>query len=146
MRIYDVFHMSLLEKDTTRRRHVDNKALSEVEKDIEIEIGGDKEYEVKVIIDYAVYNQQANNNQMPGFYYLVLWKGYLKEQNTQGPSLAVIHLRKLISTYHKEHTEKPTATSPPLNFAPPIAKPMVPKKLKQKCGRLNKRPNKRSRN
>ncbi len=70
--------MSLLEQDTTRKGRV-NKALPEPEK--EFEIGDNKEYEVKAIIDSAVYNQQANN-QMPGLYYLVLWKGYPEEENT----------------------------------------------------------------
>ncbi len=49
---------------------MDNKALPEPEK--EFEAGDDKEYEVEAIIDSAVYGQQANNNQMPGLYYLVL--------------------------------------------------------------------------
>ncbi len=48
-----------------------DKALPEPEKDLEFEAEGDKEYEVKAIIDSTVYNQQTNN-QMPGFYYLVL--------------------------------------------------------------------------
>ncbi len=46
-----------------------DKALPEPEK--EFEAGDNKEYEVKAIIDSAVYGQQANN-QMPGLYYLVL--------------------------------------------------------------------------
>ena len=62
--------MSLLEQDTTKKEQVDNKALSEPKK--EFEAGDDKEYEVEIIINSAVYGQQANNNQMPGLYYLVL--------------------------------------------------------------------------
>ncbi len=73
-----------------RRERVD-KALLEPEKDWEFEARGDKEYEVEAIIDSVVYDQRANN-QMPGFYYLVLWKGYPEEHNTWKPSLAVIHL------------------------------------------------------
>ena len=60
---------------------MDNKALPEPEKVMEFEVGGDKEYEIKAIIDSVVYGQQANNNQMPSFYYLVLWKGYPEEEN-----------------------------------------------------------------
>ncbi len=63
-KIYDIFHMSLLEQDITRRGQVD-KALPESEKDLEFEAEGDKEYEVKVIINSEVYRQQAND-QMPG--------------------------------------------------------------------------------
>ncbi len=49
-----------------------DKALPELEKNLEFEAGGNKEYEVKAIIDSAVYGQQANSNQMSGLYYLVL--------------------------------------------------------------------------
>ncbi len=63
-----------------RKRRVD-KALPELEKDLEFKAGDDKEYKVKAIIDSAVYGQQAND-QMPGLYYLVLWKGYPEEENT----------------------------------------------------------------
>ena len=49
-----------------------------------------------------------------------------------------MHLRKMISTFHKDHPKKPTATSPPLNSAPPMAKlsvkPSVKPFTKQKWG------------
>ena len=125
---------------------MDNKALPKPEKELEFEAGDNKEYEVEAIIDSAVYGQQANNDQMPGLYYLVSWKGYPEEENTWEPSSAVIHLRKLISTFHKEHPEKPTATSPPLDSAPPMARPTIPKEPKQKRSRPSKGANKRGRN
>ncbi len=135
--------MSLLEQDITRKWRVDNKALPEPEKKLKFEARSNKEYEVKAIINSAGYGQQANN-QIPGLYYLVLWKGYLEEENTWKTSSAVIHLRKLISTFHKEHLEKPIATFPPLDFAPPMARPTVPKQEpKQKRGRSSKGANKR---
>ena len=46
---------------------------------MKFDAGGDKEYEVKANINNAMYGQQANNNQIPGLYYLVLLKGYLEE-------------------------------------------------------------------
>ena len=52
--------MSLLKQDTIRKGRVD-KALPEPEKELKFEIGDNKEYEVKAIIDSAVYGQQANN-------------------------------------------------------------------------------------
>ncbi len=132
--------MSLLEQDITRKRQVDNKALSESEK--EFEVGDNKEYEIEVIIDSAIYGQQANN-QIPSLYYLVSWKSYLEEENTWEPSSIVIHLWKLISTFHKEHPEKPTATSLPLDSALRMARPTIPKKPKRKHGHPNKGANKR---
>ncbi len=143
-KIHNIFYVSLLEQDTTRKGRVDNKALPEPEKKLEFEVEGNKEYEIEAIIDSAVYNQQANN-QMPGLYYLVLWKGYPEEENTWEPSLAVLHLRKWISTFYKEHLEKPTVTSLPLDSASPITRPMIQKEPKRKHGRPSKRANKRDR-
>ncbi len=140
-KIYDVFHVSLLEQDTTRKGRVDKKTLPKPEKELEFEAKGNKEYEVKIIINNAVYSQQAND-QIPGLYYLVLWNGYPEEKSTWEPSLTVIHLRKLISTFHKEHPAKPTATSLPLDSAPLMAKPTILKEPKQKCGHPTKGANK----
>ncbi len=123
---------------------MDSKALPELEKELEFEAGGNKEDEVKAIINIAVYGQQAND-QMSGLYYLILWKGYPKEENTWEPLLAVIHLWKLISTFHKTHPEKTTATSPPLDSTSPMARPMIPKEPKRKHGRLSEGANKQGR-
>ena len=79
-KIHNIFHVSLLEQDTIKKKQVDNKALPESEK--EFEARDDKKYEVKTINDSTVYGQQANSNQMPGLYYLILKKGYTKEKNT----------------------------------------------------------------
>ena len=54
-----------------KKRQVNNQVLPKLEKYLKFKAKDNKEYEVKVIIDSAVYGQQANN-QMPGFYYLVL--------------------------------------------------------------------------
>ncbi len=142
-KIYDVFYVSLLEQDTIRKRRVD-KVLPEPEKELEFVAGGNKEYEIKIIIDSTVCGQQANDiDQMSGLYYLVLYKGYLEKKNTWEPSSTVIHLRKLISTFHKEYLEKLTAISPSLDFAPSIARPLVLKEPKQKRDRPSKEANKR---
>ena len=143
-KIHDVFHVSLLEQDTTRKGRV-NETLPEP--DGEFETGDDKEYKVEAIIDSVVYGKETND-QMPGLYYLVLWKGYPEEESTWELAAAVMHLRKLINTFHKEHPEKPTATSPPLDSASPMARPTVPKEQqpKQKRSRPSKRANKRGRN
>ena len=104
----------------------------------EFDAGDNKEYEIEVIIDSAIYTKEVEGH-LPGLYYLVSWKRYLEEKSTWEPSSTVMHLWKMISTFHKDHPEKPTATSPPLDSAPPIAKPSVkpPVKpsMKQKWGR-----------
>ena len=135
--------MSLLEQDTIRKKQINNKALPKPKKDMEFEAKGNKEYVIKAIIDSAIYSKQANNNKILGLYYLVLWKGYPVEENTWELSLVVIYLQKFINTFYKEHPEKLTAIFLSLDSAPLIAKPMVPKKPKQKHDHLSKGANKK---
>ncbi len=54
--IHNVFYMSLLKQDTTRKGRVD-KALLEPKKDVEFEAGGSKKYKVRAMIDSVVYGQ-----------------------------------------------------------------------------------------
>ena len=64
-RIYNVFHVSLLEQDTTRKRRVDENLT-------EFEAGSnDKEYEVEGIRDNAIYAKKSTTGHLPGLYYLV---------------------------------------------------------------------------
>ncbi len=89
---------------------------------LELDKGNSEEYEVKVIRDSEVYGKESDSGHLPGLYYLVSWKGYLEEENTWKLALAVLYLRKLISTFYYDYPEKPTAASPPINSAPPIAR------------------------
>ena len=126
--------MLLLEKDTTRKKRM-NKLFPEPE--LELDAGDNKKYNFEAIINSAVYVKESERH-LPGLYYLVSEKSYPEEENIWEPSFAVMHLWKIISTFYKHHLEKPTATSSPLDFAPPMAKPSVkPAKLsaKQKQGR-----------
>ena len=99
----------------------------------EFEPGDDKEYEVKAIQDSAVYAKEKDEHLL-GLYYLVAWKYYPEEESTWEPSLAIMHLRKIVNTFHKDHPEKPTATSAPLDSTLPMAKPttQLPAKRKQR--------------
>ena len=128
--MHNVFHMSLLEQDTTRKERVDTRV-----KELELGAGNSKEYKVEAIWDSAIYASKSESGQLPGLYYLVAGKGYSEEENTWKPSSTVQHLKKLINSFYKNHLEKPTATSPPIDLAPPMARPTVrPTPLKQKRG------------
>ena len=128
-RIHDVFHVSLLEQDTTRKERVGDDNAEEQD-------AGDNsgKYKVEVIWDSAVYARESESGYLPGLYYLVFWKKYPEEENTWEPASAVQHLRKLISSFHKDHFDKPTATSPAIDTAPPMTRPTVKptKPLKRK--------------
>ena len=120
-RIHDVFHMSLLEQNTTRKGRVDEKTSQ-----LEFEDNDEgEEYEVEAIRDSAVYAKESESGQLPGLYYLISWKGFPEEENTWEPASAIQHLRRLVSTFHKENPDKPTATSTPVDTAPPTARPTV---------------------
>ena len=138
-RIYYVFHVSLLKQDITRKRRVDNET--------KLDVGNDSgKYEVEAIWDSAVYARESESGHLPGLYYLISWKGYLEEENTWKPASAVQHLRKLISSFYKDHLDKPTATSPAIDTAPPMARPTTrpAEPLKRKRGRPAGRAKKRA--
>ena len=103
----------------------------------EFDAGNNKKYEVEAIIDSVVYAKKAEWH-LPDLYYLVFWKSDSEKKNIWEPSFTVMYLWKMISTFHKNHPEKPTATFLLLDYAPPMAKPSVkPAKpsAKQKQGR-----------
>ena len=134
-KIYNVFHMSLLEQDTTRKRRMDELFR---ESEPEFNTGNNKEYKVEVIIDSAVYAKKADEN-LPGLYYLVFWKSYPEEKSTWKPSFAVMHFWKMISIFHKDYLKKLTAIFSLFNSTPSMAKPSVKPPVKasakQKQGR-----------
>ncbi len=134
-RIHEVFHVSLLEQDTTRKGRVETA--------IELDEDNSEEYEVKAICDSEVYAKESDSGQLLGLYYLVSWKDYPEEENTWEPTLAVLHLCKFTSTFHRNHPEKPTAIFLLIDSAPPMARPTVKTKTevsstKQKRGRRAK--------
>ena len=78
------------------------------------------------ICDSAIYTRESEVGHLPSLYYLVSWKGYPEDKSTWEPVSEVQHLRKLVSIFHKDYLNKLTATSPPMDLAPPIAKRTAP--------------------
>ena len=118
-RIHDVFHVSLLEQDTTRKGRVDDE-------NVELDAGDENgEYEVEAIWDSEVYARESESGHLPGLYHLVSWKRYPEEENTWEPASAVQYLRKLISSFHKDYPDKPIVTSSTIDTAPPMTRPTV---------------------
>ena len=112
--------MSLLEQNTTRKGRVDKNGTTE------LDAGNDSdEYKVEAICDSIVYARESESGHLPGLYYLVFWKGYPEEENTWEPYSAVQHLRKLISSFYKDHPDKPTTTSETIDTTPPMARPTI---------------------
>ncbi len=110
--------MALLEQDIKKK--------GRVETIIELNESDSEKYEVEAICNSAVYTKELDySHYLPGLYYLVSWKSYSKEENTWEPTLAVLHFRKLISTFHYDNPKKPIATSPPIDSVPQIARPIA---------------------
>lgn len=125
--------MLLLEQDTIRKGQV-NKLL---ELESKLDKGEDKEYGFEAIKDSVIY-ADATESQLLGFYYLVSWKGYWKDKSTWELVSAILHLRKMINIFYKDHPEKSTATFPLLDSAPLMATSTVKRTIKQKYGKLAK--------
>ena len=73
-RIYDVFHILVLDQNSIKKKQVNDMQLK-------FEAGDNKEYEVNDIWDSAVYAKKSAE-QLPVLYYLISWKGYPEEENT----------------------------------------------------------------
>ena len=125
-KIHDVFHVTLLEQDTIRKEQ-----LNEITQ-LKFKASDDEKYELEGIRNSAVCVRESKDH-LPGLYYLIFWKKYLEEENTQEPASAILHLKKFISLFHKNHPDKPTAISKALDIASSMAKPTVrPIATKQK--------------
>ena len=130
---YDVFHVSLLKQDTTRKRRVETA--------IELDKDDSKEYELEVICDCEVYTKELDSDHyLPGLYYLILWKSYLKEENIWEPASTIQYLWKLITIFHRNYLDKLIVTSLPIDSALPIAWSIIKPRAKvsKKHGRLAK--------
>ena len=141
-KIHYVFHKSLLEHNTTKKKCV-NKEVRQMEFNTGNNSG---EYKVETIRNNTVYARESKGH-LPGLYYLVSWKEYLEEENTWEPASAVQQLRKLISSFHKDYLDKPIATSEAIDTAPSMAKPTIKSTaMKQNQSRPANSTNKQAKN
>ena len=85
-RIHDVFHVSLLEENTTMKGRVDEEV-----RQMEFDVGDEKsgEYKIEEIRDSAVYVRESKSGHLPGLYYLGSWKKYPKEENNWEPASTI---------------------------------------------------------
>ena len=118
--MHNVFHVLLLEQDTTRKKRLDKQVTK-----LDLKAGDIKEYEVEAICNSPLNASKLESSQLPGLYYLVVWKGYLEDKNIGQLLSTVQQLKKQISCFHKKLLEKPIATSLLINSASPMAKPSV---------------------
>ena len=65
-KIHDIFHVSLLEQNISKKRRVDKNVT-----ELDFEASNSKEYEVKAIWDSVVYSNELEKGYLLGLYYLV---------------------------------------------------------------------------
>ena len=111
--------MFFLEQDKTKKEKEDKKTAEQ----LEFKAGGNnKKYKMEGICDSAVYAKELEVHYLLGLYYLISWKGYPKDKSTWEPASAVQHLRKLVSIFYKNYSNKPIATFLFIDLALSIAK------------------------
>ena len=112
--------MSALEQDITKKRRTEENATK-------FDAGNNNsgEYKVKVIWDSVIYIRKSISSHLPGFYYLVSLKRYPEEKNIYESASAVQYFKKLISLFHKDHSDKPITMSSAIKTILSRTKPTV---------------------
>lgn len=88
--IHDVFHVSFLEKNTTRREEADHK-MKQLQ--LKFEDDNSEKFEVEGIQNSAVYAQESEDGQPPGLYYFIHWKNTPNSKDTWERYAGIKHLR-----------------------------------------------------
>lgn len=81
-KIYDVFHMSVLENDNTKKDWMD-ETTSQFQ--FKVDDKG-KEYKINEIQHSVVYTRELVEDDLLELNYLILQKGYFEEKNSQEPA------------------------------------------------------------
>lgn len=92
MKIHDVFHVDRFRHYHPSPERLGPRALPRPPPDI---IAGEEEFEAETILDYKKQRRQHK--------FLVLWKGYPREDATWEPQNNLTHCAKLLQEYKKEH-------------------------------------------
>ena len=113
--------------------------MDKKDKRTELEARDEEEYKVEGIQDSAIYAKESEEGHLPKLYYLVSWKGYPEKKNTWEPVLAVQHLRKPLSVFHKDNPNKPMATSPPIDTSSPMTQLTVHPMTRLRCNQAKRK-------
>lgn len=101
-----------------------------MEPELELDVNENKKYKVKIIKDSVVYANKTTEGQLSGLYYLLFWKNHLEDESIEELTSVIMHLWKIISTFHKNYLEKPIRTSSLIDSTPPMAKPSTKSLIK----------------
>ena len=77
-KIYNIFYTSLLKQDTIGKKQVDKNNIRK----LDINNNESSKYKIKAVWNSAVYAKKSESDYLPGLYYLVSWKSYLKKKTT----------------------------------------------------------------
>ena len=91
---------------------------------MELDKSDSEEYEVEVICNSVVYARELEGH-LPGFYYLVSWKGYPEEKNAWEPVSAIQYLWRPATIFYHNYPDKLTAISLLINSTQPMARLIV---------------------
>ena len=94
MRIYPVFHTSLLEP--FKPDPIEGRSPVPLPP---VVVNKHEEYEVDYIVDFRIHRNSLQ--------YLVHWKGYTTMNRTWEPSKDTINCKEEINAFHKKHPERP---------------------------------------
>ena len=104
-RIHNVFHVSLLEKDSSKQGEISHQRLD----DMKFDEGDAHDYAVAGIVNSAVFDD--DDGKAGGLYYLVHWEGCPDSEDMWEPYDEVSRLRRLLGKFYKDHPNRPTAES-----------------------------------
>lgn len=113
------FHIFFLKSNTIKKKQVDKKIIEQ----LKFQTGSNnKKYNIKNIYNSIIYDKKLEKYYLLYIYYLISWKSYYKDKNTQKSISIVQHLRKLVSAFYKIQFNELIATSLLINSTSLMAK------------------------